>query len=141
MWGSGFVSDGGGGPVAVQGEWTGEPVGPNVWATCRQLIPAIRGVIRQVPGADRIVAALCTVHDYGDPGRPRIVWNDDQARTSLVDALVTDAIGLLANLPEQSLADRAADAVGLPAPVATGMRSRPRASTAAPGAGASPGAP
>jgi Transposase domain (DUF772) len=24
----------------MQGEWTGEPVGPDVWATCRELIPA-----------------------------------------------------------------------------------------------------
>jgi hypothetical protein len=24
----------------MQGHWTGEPVGPDVWATCQQLIPA-----------------------------------------------------------------------------------------------------
>jgi hypothetical protein len=24
----------------MQGHWTGEPVGPDVWVTCRELIPA-----------------------------------------------------------------------------------------------------
>src|SRR4051794_40198516 len=86
--------------------------------TVTQLIAAIRRVIREVPGANRIAAAQCTAHDYGDPGKPRIAWDDEQARAGLVDALVTDAIRLLANLPEQALGERAADAVGLLALVA-----------------------
>jgi transposase len=86
--------------------------------TVTQLIAAIRRVIREVPGADQVAAAQCTAHDYRDPGKPRIAWNDAQARADLVDALVTDAIRLLANLPEQALGERAADAVGLLALVA-----------------------
>ncbi|GAA0828836.1 hypothetical protein GCM10009525_26770 [Streptosporangium amethystogenes subsp. fukuiense] len=26
--------------MVMQGEWAGEPIGPDVWATCRELIPA-----------------------------------------------------------------------------------------------------
>ncbi|MEV4251448.1 IS1182 family transposase [Streptosporangium canum] len=86
--------------------------------TVTQLIAAIRRVIREVPGAAPIAAAHCTARDYRDPGKPRIAWNDEQARADLVDALVGDAIALLANLPEQPLAGKAADAVGLLALVA-----------------------
>jgi hypothetical protein len=86
--------------------------------TVTQLIAAIRAVIREVPGAAPVAAAQCTAHDYADPGKPRIAWNDAQARAALVDALVRDAIALLAELPEQSLAERAANAVGLLALVA-----------------------
>jgi IS5 family transposase len=86
--------------------------------TVTQLIAAIRAVIREVPGAAPVAAARCTAHDYRDAGKPRIAWNDAQARADLVDALVTDAIAVLANLPEQPLAGKAADAVGLLALVA-----------------------
>ena len=109
--------------------------------TVTQLIAAIRAVIREVPGADPIAAAQCTACDYTDPGKPRIAWNDAQARAALVDALVSDAIRLLADLPEQALADKAADAVGLLALVAYKTWSPRRTPTAATGAGASPGAP
>lgn len=86
--------------------------------TVTQIIAAIRAVIREVPGADRIAAVQCTAHDYTDPGKPRIAWNDAQARAALVDALVTDALRLLGHLPEQQLGEKAANAGGLLALVA-----------------------
>ncbi|WP_433431363.1 IS1182 family transposase [Nonomuraea sp. CA-141351] len=86
--------------------------------TVTQLIAAIRRVIREVPGAAAVAAGCCTAHDYDDPGKPRIAWDDAQARENLVDALVTDALRLLADLPEQALDDKAATAVGLLALVA-----------------------
>ncbi|WP_433470168.1 IS1182 family transposase [Spirillospora sp. CA-128828] len=86
--------------------------------TVTQLISAIRAVIGEVPGADAIAALQCTAHDYGDPGKPRIAWNDQQARADLVDALVGDALRLLGHLPDQQLGEKAANAVGLLALVA-----------------------
>jgi IS5 family transposase len=86
--------------------------------TVTQLIAAIRRVIREVPGAAEVAAAQCTGHDYGDPGKPKIAWDDEEARAALVDALVTDALKLLAHLPGQEPGGRAADAVGLLALVA-----------------------
>ncbi|WP_327412293.1 IS1182 family transposase [Streptomyces sp. NBC_01233] len=86
--------------------------------TVTQLIAAIRRVIREVPHAERTAATWCTAHDYTDPGKPKIAWNDEQARTRLVDALVTDALNLLGRLPEQELGEAAANAVGLLALVA-----------------------
>jgi hypothetical protein len=86
--------------------------------TVTQLIAAIRRVIREVPGAPEVAAVYCTAHDYRDPGKPKIAWNDEQARAVLVDALVTDALNLLAHLPGQQLGEQAADAAGLLALVA-----------------------
>ncbi|GAA3370046.1 hypothetical protein GCM10020367_15120 [Streptomyces sannanensis] len=86
--------------------------------TVTQLIAAIRRVIREVPDAEQVAAAWCTAHDYADPGKPRIAWNDQAAREALVDALVTDALNLLGRLPEQQLGEAAANAVGLLALVA-----------------------
>jgi len=86
--------------------------------TVTQLVAAIRRVIRQVPGALESAAAHCTAHDYTDPGKPPIAWNDQAARADLVDALVTDAHRLLGHLPEQELSPAAADALGLLALVA-----------------------
>jgi hypothetical protein len=86
--------------------------------TVTQLIAAIRRVIREVPGAPEVAAVHCTAHDYREPGKPKIAWNDEQARAVLVDALVTDALNLLAHLPGQQLGDQAADAAGLLALVA-----------------------
>lgn len=86
--------------------------------TVTQLIAAIRRVRREVPGAVEVVAAQCTGHDYDDPGKPAIAWNDPQARAELVDALVGDAHRLLGHLPEQQLGPRAAEAVALLALVA-----------------------
>jgi IS5 family transposase len=86
--------------------------------TVTQLIAAIRRVIREVPGASGVAAVQCTAHDYRDPGKPKIAWDDEAARAALVDALVTDALNLLAHLPGQRLSGQAADAVGLLALVA-----------------------
>jgi IS5 family transposase len=86
--------------------------------TVTQLIAAIRRVIREVPGAAGVVAAQCTAHDYADPGKPKIAWDDEEARAVLVDGLVTDALNLLAHLPSQQLGEQAANAVGLLALVA-----------------------
>jgi hypothetical protein len=86
--------------------------------TVTQIIAAIRRVAREVPGAAEQVAAVCTAHDYTDPGKPKIAWNDAQARAELVDALVTDAIRLIAALPEREHAPKTADALGMLALVA-----------------------
>jgi hypothetical protein len=102
------------------------------------VIAAIRRVAREVPGAAEVVAAQCGAHDYDDPGKPAIAWNDPDARARLVDALVGDAHRLLGHLPEQQLGPRAAEAVALLALVAGQDSSRPRAVTAPTGAGRSP---
>jgi hypothetical protein len=86
--------------------------------TVTQLIAAIRRVIREVPGAAEVAAVQCTAHDYRDPGKPKIAWDDAQARAVLVDALVNDALSLLAHLPVQRPGGQAADAAGLLALVA-----------------------
>jgi hypothetical protein len=86
--------------------------------TVIQLIAAIRRVRREVPGAAEVVAAHCTAHDYDDPGKPIIAWNDAQARAALVDALVGDAHRLLGHLPEQELGPGPAEAVALLALIA-----------------------
>ncbi|MGW7349640.1 IS1182 family transposase [Streptomyces sp. NPDC054854] len=86
--------------------------------TVTQIIAAIRAVIREVPGGAEVAGVRCSAHDYTDPGKPRIAWNDEQARAALVDALVTDALRLLGHLPEQELGEKAANAVGILALVA-----------------------
>jgi IS5 family transposase len=86
--------------------------------TVTQLIGAIRRVRREVPGAGEVIAEHCTAHDYDDPGKPAITWDDVAAREQLVDALVSDAHRLLGHLPEQQLGPRAAEAVALLALIA-----------------------
>lgn len=86
--------------------------------TVTQLIAAIRRVRREVPGAVEVVATQCTAHDYDDPGKPAIAWNDKAAREALVDGLVGDAHRLLGYLPAQDLGPRAAEAVALLALIA-----------------------
>jgi hypothetical protein len=85
--------------------------------TVAQLVAAIRRVIREVPGAPEAAAARCTAHDYRDPGKPKIAWDDEQARAALVSALVNDALALLGRLAAQPEGP-AADAIGLLALVA-----------------------
>lgn len=83
--------------------------------TVTQLIAAIRRVRRLVPEA----AALdLTGHDYNDPGKPRIAWNDQDARVQLVTGLVSDAQTVLDAVAGLALDSDAADAVGLLALVA-----------------------
>src|SRR3954464_10113804 len=86
--------------------------------TVIQLIAAIRRVRREVPGAPEVVAAHCTAHDYDDPGKPAIAWNDSEAPRTLVHAPVGDAHRLLGHLPDQQLGPRPAEAVALLALVA-----------------------
>jgi hypothetical protein len=86
--------------------------------TVTQLIAAIRRVSRDVAGAAGLVAEHCSAHDYSDPGKPAIAWDDPQARDRLVDALVADAHRLLTQLSGQPLEPRAADAVALLALIA-----------------------
>jgi IS5 family transposase len=86
--------------------------------TVIQLIAAVRRVRRDVPGAAQVVADHCTAHDYDDPGKPSIAWNDETARHQLVDALVTDAHRVLGYLPDQELGPKPAEAVALLALIA-----------------------
>ena len=86
--------------------------------TVTQVIGAIRRVRREVPGAAEVIGQHCGAHDYDDPGKPTIAWDDAEARERLVDALVSDAHRLLGHLPEQELGPRAAEAVALLALVA-----------------------
>jgi len=86
--------------------------------TVTQLIAAIRRVGREVPGAAGVIAQHCTAHDYADAGKPKIAWNDQQAREELIDALVGDAHRLLGHLPEQELDAKAGEAVALLALIA-----------------------
>jgi hypothetical protein len=86
--------------------------------TITQIIAAVRRVAREVPGAADVVAAQARGHDYAQPGKPRIAWDDPAARAELVDALVSDAHRILGHLPDQELDAKAAEAVGLLALVA-----------------------
>jgi Transposase domain (DUF772)/Transposase DDE domain len=86
--------------------------------TVIQLIAAIRRVRREVPGAGEVIAQRCSAHDYDDPGKPAIAWNDAQARQELVDALVRDALAVLDALPAQRPDPKAADALALLALIA-----------------------
>jgi len=86
--------------------------------TVTQLVPAIRRVAREVPGAAEQIAAVCTGHDYSQPGKPKIDWDDPGAKDALVSALVGDANALVKALKDAELDDRAACALALLALVA-----------------------
>ncbi len=86
--------------------------------TITQLIAAVRRVARAVPGAGELIAAVCTGHDYSSPGKPRIDWEDPQAKDALVSGLVNDANALVAALKGRELDEQGASAVGLLALVA-----------------------
>jgi IS5 family transposase len=72
--------------------------------TVTQLIAAIRRLGREVPGAAGRIAAECTGHDYSTPGKPKIDWDDPEARDALVSALVTDATRLVEIFTDPDLA-------------------------------------
>src|SRR5712691_4033494 len=86
--------------------------------TVTQLVSAIRRAAREVPGAAEQIAAVCTGHDYGKPGKPKIDWDDPAAKDALVSALVNDANAVVAALEGRDLEERAASAVALLALVA-----------------------
>jgi Transposase DDE domain/Transposase domain (DUF772) len=90
--------------------------------TVTQLIAAIRRVARTLPGGADLVATHATAagHDYSQPGKPRIAWDDEAARAALVDELVRDARAVLAAIAagDPPAEGPAADAVGLLALVA-----------------------
>ena len=86
--------------------------------TVTQLVAAIRRVAREVPGAAEQIAAVCTGHDYSRPGKPKIDWDDPQAKDALVSALVNDANAVVAALEGRDLDERAACALALLALVA-----------------------
>lgn len=89
--------------------------------TVTQLIASIRRVAREVPDAAGLIAEVCTGHDYTQPGKPRIAWDDPAARDELVTRLVNDALALLAALDVEAITaggGKAAEAVALLALVA-----------------------
>ena len=90
--------------------------------TITQLIAAIRRVRREVAGAAAVVATHCHAHDYDDPGKPAIAWDDKTAREALVSALVNDAITLVQALSDNELDDKATEAVALLAGVSPPAR-------------------
>ena len=105
--------------------WRRRAVDPTIVAdsvaaqdTVTQLVSAIRRVAREVPGAAGQIAAVCTGHDYGKPGKPKIDWDDPQAKDALVSALVNDADAVVAAFKNADLDERAASALALLALVA-----------------------
>lgn len=86
--------------------------------TVTQLVAAIRRVAREIPEAAAVIAEHCRAHDYTDPGKPNVAWDDSAARDALVDALVGDAHRLLGHLPAGEHGPRAGEALALLALVA-----------------------
>jgi hypothetical protein len=86
--------------------------------TVTQLIAGVRRVRREVPGAAEVIAQSCRAHDWDDPGKPRIAWDDKTARDALVSALVNDANTIVAALADAELDPAAAQALALLALVA-----------------------
>ena len=86
--------------------------------TITQLVAAIRRVAREVPGAAEQIAQVCTGHDYGKPGKPKIDWDDPAAKDALVSALVSDANAVVAAFRDAKMGEAAACAVALLALVA-----------------------
>jgi len=86
--------------------------------TVTQLVSAIRKVAREVPGAAEQIARVCTGHDYRKPGKPKIGWDDPQAKDQLVPALVNDANALVTALDGRDLDEQAGSALALLALVA-----------------------
>jgi IS5 family transposase len=83
--------------------------------TVTQLVSAIRRVRRLVPAA---AAVKVSAHDYDVAGKPVCAWDDPEAKTALVSALVNDARAIIAALEGIELSDDQVDAVGMLALVA-----------------------
>ena len=86
--------------------------------TVTQLIAAIRRVRREVPGAAAVIAAQCTAHDYDDPGKPAIAWNDPDARAAAGGRAGRRRAPAARSPARAGLGPRAAEAVALLALVA-----------------------
>lgn len=95
--------------------------------TVTQLIAQVRRVGREVAGAQAVIEQRCTGlsgltgQGYDSPGKPRIAWDDTQARDELVSVLVNDALALLDGLDVAAITaagGRPAEAVALLALVA-----------------------
>jgi hypothetical protein len=86
--------------------------------TVIQLVSAIRKVAREVPGAAERIAQACTGHDYSKPGKPKIDWDDPEAKDALVSALVNDASAVVEAFRDAELEEPAAAALALLALVA-----------------------
>ena len=95
--------------------------------TVTQLIAQVRRVGREVPGAHQVIAERCTRlaaltgQGYGSTSKPRIAWDDAQARDELVTALVNDALALLDGLDVETITGQGgkpAEAIALLALVA-----------------------
>ncbi len=80
--------------------------------TVTQLVPAIRKVAREVPGAAEQIAQVCTGHDYSKPGKPQIDWDDPAAKDALVPALVNDADAIVEAFKDARPGEAAASALG-----------------------------
>ena len=85
--------------------------------TVTQLIVAVRRVRRLVPAAAGLIAQ-CDAHDWDDPGKPQIAWDDKTARDALVSALVNDANRIVGGLADAHLDEPGGQAVALLALVA-----------------------
>jgi DDE family transposase/transposase-like protein DUF772 len=81
--------------------------------TITQLIAGMRRVRREVPGAAEIITERCHAHDWDDPGKPRIAWDDKTARDVLVSALVTDALTVIDAFTGVELDEPAVQALAL----------------------------
>lgn len=95
--------------------------------TVTQLVAQVRRVGREVPGAQQVITDRCTrLHaltgqGYDSVAKPRIAWDDPQARDELVTALVNDALALLAGLDVEAITaagGKPAEAIALLALVA-----------------------
>lgn len=95
--------------------------------TVTQLIAQVRRVGREVPGAQQVITDRCTRlqalagQGYDSTAKPRIAWDDPQARDELVTALVNDALALLGGLDTDAITaagGKPAEAIALLALVA-----------------------
>jgi Transposase DDE domain len=71
-----------------------------------------------VPGAAEQIAAVCTGHDYSEPGKPKTGWDDPAAKDALVCVLVNDASAVAGAFAGVELDEEAASALALLALVA-----------------------
>jgi hypothetical protein len=92
--------------------------------TVTQLVPAVRRVAREVPGAAAVIAAECAGCDYSQPGKPAADRDDPAARDALVSALASDANAVVLAFAGAELEEEAASALALPA-LAAGQDAEP----------------